>query len=198
MLKECKWKVKLPLPLCISSHSLQSYYGFFLSIFSLAWTIYLIHSLHGGDLIFAAKWLHKTHSGFMNSTSKESSKGQCFGDDCRLHLFVCETRLLKLLTLLECSWIVCILIIFYQLCGIYLSLCFSAVSPSDNSRTFGLSPVWPLETPSPKQANGDLRLGPHWRPQSPKSPKSPKVLRLSPQESRYRPFFICEVFHSHI
>ncbi|XP_026209297.1 mitogen-activated protein kinase kinase kinase 11 [Anabas testudineus] len=57
------------------------------------------------------------------------------------------------------------------------------LSPSDNSRTFGLSPVWPLETPSLKQANGDLRLGPHWRPQSPKSPKSPKVLRLSPQES---------------
>lgn len=62
---------------------------------------------------------------------------------------------------------------------------FFAVSPSDNSRTFGLSPVWPLEAPSLKQANGDLRLGPHWRPQSPKSPKSPKVLRLSPQESRY-------------
>lgn len=60
----------------------------------------------------------------------------------------------------------------------------SAVSPSDNSRAFGLSPVWPLEAPSLKQANGDLRLGPHWRPQSPKSPKSPKVLRLSPQESR--------------
>ncbi|KAM9335385.1 mitogen-activated protein kinase kinase kinase 11 [Symphorus nematophorus] len=57
------------------------------------------------------------------------------------------------------------------------------LSPSDNSRTFGLSPVWPLESPSLKQANGDLRLGPHWRPQSPKSPKSPKVLRLSPQES---------------
>ncbi|XP_070785672.1 mitogen-activated protein kinase kinase kinase 11 [Enoplosus armatus] len=57
------------------------------------------------------------------------------------------------------------------------------LSPSDNSRTFGLSPVWPLETPSLKQANGDLRFGPHWRPQSPKSPKSPKVLRLSPQES---------------
>lgn len=60
-----------------------------------------------------------------------------------------------------------------------------AVSPSDNSRTIGLSSVWPLEAPSLKQANGDLRLGPHWRPQSPKSPKSPKVLRLSPQESRY-------------
>ncbi|XP_058480228.1 mitogen-activated protein kinase kinase kinase 11 [Solea solea] len=57
------------------------------------------------------------------------------------------------------------------------------LSPSDNSRTFGLSPVWPLEAPSLKQTNGDLRLGPHWRPQSPKSPKSPKVLRLSPQES---------------
>ncbi|XP_023282925.1 mitogen-activated protein kinase kinase kinase 11 [Seriola lalandi dorsalis] len=57
------------------------------------------------------------------------------------------------------------------------------LSPSDNSRTFGLSAVWPLEAPSLKQANGDLRLGPHWRPQSPKSPKSPKVLRLSPQES---------------
>ncbi|KAL7374419.1 hypothetical protein ABVT39_000307 [Epinephelus coioides] len=57
------------------------------------------------------------------------------------------------------------------------------LSPSDNSRTFGLSSVWPLEAPSHKQANGDLRLGPHWRPQSPKSPKSPKVLRLSPQES---------------
>ncbi|XP_059211170.1 mitogen-activated protein kinase kinase kinase 11 [Centropristis striata] len=57
------------------------------------------------------------------------------------------------------------------------------LSPSDNSRSFGLSPVWPLETPSLKQTNGDLRLGPHWRPQSPKSPKSPKVLRLSPQES---------------
>ncbi|TNN34997.1 hypothetical protein EYF80_054842 [Liparis tanakae] len=58
-----------------------------------------------------------------------------------------------------------------------------SVSPSDNSRSFGLSPVWPLEAPSHKQANGDLRLVPHWRPQSPKSPKSPKVLRLSPQES---------------
>uniref|UniRef100_A0A3Q1FD38 Mitogen-activated protein kinase kinase kinase n=1 Tax=Acanthochromis polyacanthus TaxID=80966 RepID=A0A3Q1FD38_9TELE len=57
------------------------------------------------------------------------------------------------------------------------------LSPSDNSRTFGLSPVWPLEAPSLKQANGDLRLSTHWRPQSPKSPKSPKVLRLSPQES---------------
>ncbi|XP_041634592.1 mitogen-activated protein kinase kinase kinase 11 [Cheilinus undulatus] len=57
------------------------------------------------------------------------------------------------------------------------------LSPSDNSRTFGLSSLWPLEAPSLKQANGDLRLGPHWRPQSPKSPKSPKVLRLSPQES---------------
>ncbi|KAF0039063.1 hypothetical protein F2P81_009547 [Scophthalmus maximus] len=58
------------------------------------------------------------------------------------------------------------------------------LSPSDNSKKFGLSPVWPLETTSLKQANGDLRLCPHWRPQSPKSPKSPKVLRLSPQESR--------------
>ncbi|KAM6909101.1 mitogen-activated protein kinase kinase kinase 11 [Xenentodon cancila] len=57
------------------------------------------------------------------------------------------------------------------------------LSPSDSSRTFGLSSVWPLEAPSLKQANGDLRLNPHWRPQSPKSPKSPKVLRLSPQES---------------
>ncbi|XP_070849024.1 mitogen-activated protein kinase kinase kinase 11 [Chaetodon trifascialis] len=57
------------------------------------------------------------------------------------------------------------------------------LSPSDNSRAFGLSPVWPLDSTSLKQANGDLRLGPHWRPQSPKSPKSPKVLRLSPQES---------------
>uniref|UniRef100_G3Q9A0 mitogen-activated protein kinase kinase kinase n=1 Tax=Gasterosteus aculeatus TaxID=69293 RepID=G3Q9A0_GASAC len=56
------------------------------------------------------------------------------------------------------------------------------LSPSDNSRLFGLSPVWPLEAPSHKQANGDLRLCPHWRPQSPKSPKSPKVLRLSPQK----------------
>ncbi|XP_062239892.1 mitogen-activated protein kinase kinase kinase 11 [Platichthys flesus] len=57
------------------------------------------------------------------------------------------------------------------------------LSPSDNSRSFGLSPVWPLEASSLKQSNGDLRLCPHWRPQSPKSPKSPKVLRLSPQES---------------
>ncbi|XP_078132000.1 mitogen-activated protein kinase kinase kinase 11 [Sander vitreus] len=57
------------------------------------------------------------------------------------------------------------------------------LSPSDNSRSFGLSSAWPLEAPSHKQTNGDLRLGPHWRPQSPKSPKSPKVLRLSPQES---------------
>ncbi|KAG8006293.1 Mitogen-activated protein kinase kinase kinase 11, partial [Nibea albiflora] len=57
------------------------------------------------------------------------------------------------------------------------------LSPSDNSRTIGLSSVWPLEAPSLKQANGDLRLCPHWRPQSPKSPKSPKVLRLSPQEN---------------
>ncbi|XP_061664743.1 mitogen-activated protein kinase kinase kinase 11 [Syngnathoides biaculeatus] len=57
------------------------------------------------------------------------------------------------------------------------------LSPSDNSRSFGLSAAWPLEAPSHKQANGDLKLSPHWRPQSPKSPKSPKVLRLSPQES---------------
>ncbi|CAL8377469.1 unnamed protein product [Gadus morhua 'NCC'] len=57
------------------------------------------------------------------------------------------------------------------------------LSPSDNSRAFGLSPSWPLDSPSLKQANGELRPGPHWRPQSPKSPKSPKVLRLSPQES---------------
>lgn len=72
----------------------------------------------------------------------------------------------------------------YFICFNCLPLHFPpTVSPSDNSRTFGLSPVWPLETPSHKQANGDLRLGPHWRPQSPKSPKSPKVLRLSPQES---------------
>ncbi|KAK6323115.1 hypothetical protein J4Q44_G00054540 [Coregonus suidteri] len=57
------------------------------------------------------------------------------------------------------------------------------LSPSENSRAFGLSSMWPLEAPPHnKQANGD-RLGPHWRPQSPKSPKSPKVLRLSPQES---------------
>lgn len=69
--------------------------------------------------------------------------------------------------------------------SILFSQFFCAVSPSDNSRTFGLSSVWPLEAPSLKQANGDQRLGPHWRPQSPKSPKSPKVLRLSPQESRY-------------
>ncbi|XP_057709868.1 mitogen-activated protein kinase kinase kinase 11 [Corythoichthys intestinalis] len=57
------------------------------------------------------------------------------------------------------------------------------LSPSDNSKTFGLSAVWPLEVPAHKQANGELKLCPHWRPQSPKSPKSPKVLRLSPQES---------------
>ncbi|KAM4536617.1 mitogen-activated protein kinase kinase kinase 11 [Odontesthes bonariensis] len=57
------------------------------------------------------------------------------------------------------------------------------LSPSDSSRTIGLSSVWPLEAPSLKQANGDLRLSPHWRPQSPKSPKSPKVLRPSPQDS---------------
>ncbi|XP_024229560.1 mitogen-activated protein kinase kinase kinase 11 [Oncorhynchus tshawytscha] len=54
------------------------------------------------------------------------------------------------------------------------------LSPSENTRAFGLSSMWPLEAPPHnKQANGD-RLGPHWRPQS---PKSPKVLRLSPQES---------------
>ncbi|KAJ8008161.1 hypothetical protein DPEC_G00101890, partial [Dallia pectoralis] len=57
------------------------------------------------------------------------------------------------------------------------------LSPSENNKAFGLSSMWPVETPPlNKQANGD-RLGPHWRPQSPKSPKSPKVLRLSPQES---------------
>lgn len=70
---------------------------------------------------------------------------------------------------------------FYPVFSVFLP----AVSPSDNSRTFGLSSVRPIDAPSLKQANGDLRLGPHWRPQSPKSPKSPKVLRLSPQESRY-------------
>uniref|UniRef100_A0A8C5DJY4 Mitogen-activated protein kinase kinase kinase n=1 Tax=Gouania willdenowi TaxID=441366 RepID=A0A8C5DJY4_GOUWI len=57
------------------------------------------------------------------------------------------------------------------------------LSPSDSSRTFGLSSMWPLDAPSHKQGNGELRLSPHWRPHSPKSPKSPKVLRLSPQES---------------
>lgn len=82
----------------------------------------------------------------------------------------------------------------YFICFNCLPLHFPpAVSPSDNSRTFGLSPVWPLETPSHKQANGDLRLGPHWRPQSPKSPKSPKVLRLSPQESGW----VGTVLHSY-
>lgn len=77
-----------------------------------------------------------------------------------------------------------------------ISLCplSPAVSPSDNNRTFGLSPVFPIEAPSHKQANGDLRAGPHWRPQSPKSPKSPKVLRLSPQESRYSLFFDMSTF----
>uniref|UniRef100_A0A3Q3WUH1 mitogen-activated protein kinase kinase kinase n=1 Tax=Mola mola TaxID=94237 RepID=A0A3Q3WUH1_MOLML len=61
----------------------------------------------------------------------------------------------------------------------------SGSSPSFGPRFRAIQrdPVWPLETPSHKQTNGDLRLGPHWRPQSPKSPKSPKVLRLSPQES---------------
>ncbi|XP_060922515.1 mitogen-activated protein kinase kinase kinase 11 [Limanda limanda] len=57
------------------------------------------------------------------------------------------------------------------------------LSPSDNSRSFGLSPAWPLEPSTLKQSNGDMRLCTHWRPQSPKSPKSPKMLRLSPQES---------------
>ncbi|XP_075890060.1 mitogen-activated protein kinase kinase kinase 11 [Nelusetta ayraudi] len=57
------------------------------------------------------------------------------------------------------------------------------LSPSDNSRTFALSHAWALDASSHKHANGDLRLTPHWRPQSPKSPKSPKVLRLSPQEN---------------
>lgn len=57
------------------------------------------------------------------------------------------------------------------------------LTPCDQSMGFGLPPVLSLEAPSLKQANGELRLGPHWRPQSPKSPKSPKVLRLSPQES---------------
>uniref|UniRef100_A0A672GPN0 mitogen-activated protein kinase kinase kinase n=1 Tax=Salarias fasciatus TaxID=181472 RepID=A0A672GPN0_SALFA len=61
----------------------------------------------------------------------------------------------------------------------------SGSSPSFGPRFRAIQrdPVWPLEAPSLKQANGDLRLSPHWRPQSPKSPKSPKVLRLSPQES---------------
>ncbi|XP_033839432.1 mitogen-activated protein kinase kinase kinase 11 [Periophthalmus magnuspinnatus] len=57
------------------------------------------------------------------------------------------------------------------------------LSPSDHSMGGFMSPVLSLETSSLKQANGELRLGPHWRPQSPKSPKSPKLLRLSPQES---------------
>ncbi|XP_035267629.1 mitogen-activated protein kinase kinase kinase 11 [Anguilla anguilla] len=57
------------------------------------------------------------------------------------------------------------------------------LSPSQNSRSFGLSPIWPLEPLPGKQANGERRLTPHWAPQSPKSPKSPKVLRLSPLES---------------
>ncbi|KAJ8350595.1 hypothetical protein SKAU_G00257250 [Synaphobranchus kaupii] len=57
------------------------------------------------------------------------------------------------------------------------------LSPSQNSRAFGLSPIWPLEPLPGKQPNGERRLGPHWAPQSPKSPKSPKVLRLSPMES---------------
>ncbi|KAI1898512.1 hypothetical protein AGOR_G00073120, partial [Albula goreensis] len=54
------------------------------------------------------------------------------------------------------------------------------LSPSQNSRAFGLSPVWPLEPLPSKQPNGERRLGPHRAPQS---PKSPKVLRLSPLES---------------
>ncbi|KAJ8281837.1 hypothetical protein COCON_G00043560 [Conger conger] len=57
------------------------------------------------------------------------------------------------------------------------------LSPSQNSRSFGLSPIWPLEPLSSKQPNGERRLGPQWAPHSPKSPKSPKVLRLSPLES---------------
>lgn len=72
-------------------------------------------------------------------------------------------------------------------------LFFSAVSPSDRGRAFGLSPVRPIETPSLKQSNGELRLSPHWRPQSPKSPKSPKVLRLSPQE-RYTGIYFFSSF----
>ncbi|KAJ8405406.1 hypothetical protein AAFF_G00318790 [Aldrovandia affinis] len=57
------------------------------------------------------------------------------------------------------------------------------LSPSQNSRTFGLSPVWPLEPLPSKLPNGERRLGTSRAPQSPKSPKSPKVLRLSPLES---------------
>ncbi|XP_048092012.1 LOW QUALITY PROTEIN: mitogen-activated protein kinase kinase kinase 11 [Alosa alosa] len=54
------------------------------------------------------------------------------------------------------------------------------LSPSDNSRAFGLGSPWPLDSLPLKAANGERRLAPHWGPQS---PKSPKVLRLSPQES---------------
>ncbi|KAG7465242.1 hypothetical protein MATL_G00174230 [Megalops atlanticus] len=55
------------------------------------------------------------------------------------------------------------------------------LSPSQNSRAFGLSSVWPLEPPLPnRQPNGERRIRPHWTPQS---PKSPKVLRLSSQEN---------------
>ncbi|KAL2079093.1 hypothetical protein ACEWY4_024837 [Coilia grayii] len=54
------------------------------------------------------------------------------------------------------------------------------LSPSDNSRAFGLGSPWPLEPLPLKVANGERRLAPHWAPHS---PKSPKLLRLSPQES---------------
>ncbi|XP_031440521.1 mitogen-activated protein kinase kinase kinase 11 [Clupea harengus] len=54
------------------------------------------------------------------------------------------------------------------------------LSPSDNSRAFGLGSPFSMESLPLKAANGERRLAPHWGPQS---PKSPKVLRLSPQES---------------
>lgn len=128
-------------------------------------------------MLLWSKWeleLCGDESWYSRFSLEESTKGHSVGNDCRA-ASICWCTSLEF----------CILIGFtlVYILNVFFSLLF-AVSPSD-SMAFGLSPVLSLETPSLKQANGDLRLGPHWRPQSPKSPKSPKVLRLSPQESRY-------------
>nr|XP_015194354.1 PREDICTED: mitogen-activated protein kinase kinase kinase 11 [Lepisosteus oculatus] len=55
-----------------------------------------------------------------------------------------------------------------------------AVSPSENSRTWGLGSAWTLDSLSSKYPNGERRLAAPW------SPQSPKVLHLSSPDSRTR------------
>ncbi|XP_069036471.1 mitogen-activated protein kinase kinase kinase 11 isoform X2 [Lepisosteus oculatus] len=54
------------------------------------------------------------------------------------------------------------------------------LSPSENSRTWGLGSAWTLDSLSSKYPNGERRLAAPW------SPQSPKVLHLSSPDSRTR------------